>query len=450
VPNRISRRRFVQGTLAATAAAGILGSRPRLLRAANGSPNGRLRLACIGTANQASSDFDQIVASGKVQVMAMCDVDDSFLDKALMKEAAEGAKRFNDYRKMFDTMADQFDAVLVAIPDHQHFPAAMWALNHGKHLYCEKPLCHDVWEVRKLTETAREKKLVTQMGTQIHGMDNYRRVVEKIRAGAIGKVKRAHSWVEGTYVAKEPNKTAPVPSYLHWDLWIGPSAEHEYNPELHPFWWRDYLAYGGGKLADMACHHMDLPTWALGLTAPTTIESHGPDPDPVSGPAWQVVDYHYPAVGDRDPVHLTWYHGSENGKAKRPPQFYDPSLKMPKWGDGSLFEGENGKMLLASYGNHVLLPEVDFKDYRDPEQTIPNAKRGHYYEWVQACLDNKPENCLCRFDYSGPLTEAVQLGVVSHRVGNQKLEWEPANARVTNVADAAKFMKREYRKGWEI
>jgi predicted dehydrogenase len=441
---RISRRRFVKGSLAAAGAAALL--RPGVVRAvaAQRSANERLNVAFIGTQNQAGADFERILASQKVQVIAMCDVDDDFLDKALQKEPAQDAKRFNDYRKMLDEIEKEIDAVVVAVPDHSHFHAAYHAIKLGKHVYCEKPLCHDVLEVRRLTEAAREKKIVSQMGTQIHGMDNYRRVVEKIQAGAIGKVTRAHSWVSGTYVAKKPNASQPVPKNLHYDLWIGPSPERPYNDELHPFWWRDYLAYGGGKMADMACHHMDLPTWALGLTAPETIESHGPAPDPVSGPAWQIVDFHYPAVGDRGPVHLTWYHGD-----KRPPQF-DEKGKMPKWDDGSLFEGENGKMLLAGYDKHVLLPEADFKDYKAPPEAIANNPRGHYHEWVQACLDNKPDATLCRFDYSGPLAEAVQLGVVSHRVGNKKLERDHVAAKVTNCPEAAQYLQREYRKGWEI
>lgn len=443
MPSRISRRRFVQGTLAGAAAAATLG-RPRLLRAADAvSANGKLNVAFIGTHNQASSDFDMIVASKKVNVVALCDVDDIFLDEAMEKPAAEGAKRFNDYREMLDKLDKEIDAVVVAVPDNHHYHAAMHAMNRGKHVYVEKPLCHDVWEARRLKEVVAEKKLVSQMGTQIHGSENYRRVVEKIRAGAIGKVLEAHCWVDGTYTAYPPIVPQPaVPKELHWDLWLGPAPESAYHPKKHPFWWRGWWDFGGGKLADMACHHTDLPKWALGLTAPTTIESHGPDPDPISGPAWQVVDYEYPAVGDRGPVKLTWYHGG----GKRPPQFAEG--KLPKWGDGTLFVGEKG-MLLADYGRHVLLPEVDFKDYKYTGEPIP-ASVGHYNEWVQACLDNKPENCLCRFDYSGPLTEAVQLGVVSHRLGNKKLEWDADAFKVTNASDAMKFMKREYRKGWEI
>lgn len=440
---RISRRRFVQNTFAASAAAAIAG--PRLLRAGEpGGVNGKLNVAFIGTINQASGDFDRIVATGLVHVTALCDIDENNLDSAFEKPAAEGAKRFNDYREMLDKMDDEIDAVLVAIPDHQHFHAATHALRLDKHVYCEKPLCHDVWEVRTLTDLAREKNVVTQMGTQIHGGTNYREVVEKIQAGAIGKVSRVHVWVEGSAVADaQPiDPPPPVPPGVDWDMWIGPAPMRPYHPRYHPFFWRGWWDFGGGRMADMACHHMDLPTWALGLTSPQTVESHGPDPDPESAPAWQIVDYHYPSVGERGAVHLTWYHGD-----KRPPQFAEGML--PEWGDGCLFEGESGKMLLAGYDKHVLLPVDEFKDYAAPEPTIPRSI-GHYKEWVQACLDNKPDAATCRFDYAGPLSEAVQLGVVSHRLGNVKLEWDPVALKCPNAPGAERFLKRQYRKGWEI
>src|SRR4051812_39658646 len=225
-------------------------SRPRLLRAAAGggtSANGRLNVAFIGTANQAGSDFEQIVASKKVKVVAMCDIDDNFLDAALDKPTAQDAKRYNDYRKMLDEMGKDIDACIVAIPDHSHFHAAYHVLQAGKHLYCEKPLCHDIWEVRKLTETAKEKGLVTQMGTQIHGGDNYRRVVEKIQAGAIGKGSRGDVWGSGGQVGERlENPPVPVPKNVHWDLWLGPAAEHQYSPKIHPFNWRGYWDFGGG------------------------------------------------------------------------------------------------------------------------------------------------------------------------------------------------------------
>ncbi len=443
VSNRITRRRFVQSTLATTAAAAAI-ARPRWLRAANQvSANEKLNVAFIGATNQASHDFNMITAAPGVNVVAMCDVDDARLDEGMSKPAAEDARRYNDYRKMLDDMDKEIDAVMVAIPDHQHYHASMSAILRGKHVYCEKPLCHDVWEVRRLTEAAREKKVVTQMGTQIHGEENYRRVVEMIQAGAIGKVSRVHTFVGTAYAGRKLTEPPPpVPEGLHWDEWLGTAPDQPYSPKLHPFSWRGYWDFGGAALADMACHHMDLPTWALGLTAPTTIQAEGPEPDAVGGPESLVVHYHYPAVGDRGPIHLTWYDGG-----KRPPEFAEG--KIPgEWGGGNLFVGDKG-MLMADYGRHVLLPETDFKDYKAPEPTIAKSI-GHYAEWVKACRDNNPAATLCRFDYSGPLTEAVLLGNVSHRLGNKKIEWDAAAMKCPNAPEADKFIKRQYRKGWEI
>ena len=422
---RISRRRFVAEHPRPAAAAAVVDSAPaaRIARAAREpttSANGKLNVAFIGTFNQAAGDYEQIVASDRVNVVALCDIDDNKIDKAMEKPgAAADAKRFNDYREMLDKIDNEIDAVMIAIPDNQHFHAASHAIQRGKHVYLEKPLCHDVWEVRKLTELAREKKVVTQMGTQIHGGDNYRQVVEKIQAGAIGKVNRVHVWVEGAWVAdaKPIDPPPQVPDGVHWDLWIGPAPMRAYHPRLHPYYWRGWWDFGGGRLADMACHHMDLPTWALGLTAPTTIESHGPDPDPESGP--DVADRRLPLPRRRRPrprpPHVV--------PRRQAPAAVQGRHHLPKWGDGTLFEGEKG-LLLAGYDDHKLLPEDKFKDYAHPSRRS-RARIGHYNEWVDACLDNKPEATTCRFDYAGPLTEAVLLGVVSHRVGNKKLEWDP-------------------------
>ena len=444
--NRITRRRVLRNSLAVTAAAAASSAvwRPGWLRAAEDgvSANERLNVAFIGATNQAGSDFNEIVAAPGVNVVAMCDIDDAKLDEGMSKPQAENAQRFNDYREMLDKLDKEIDAVMVAIPDHQHYHASMHAIQRGKHVYCEKPLCHDVWEVRRLTEAARKHNVVTQMGTQIHGGDNYRRVVEKIQAGAIGKVSHVHTFVGGAYSGRKITERPPVPQGVHWDLWLGTAPEWPYSKELHPFSWRGWWDFGGGMLADMACHHMDLPTWALGLTAPQTVQVEGPAPDEVGGPAWLKVNYHYPAVGDRGPVQLTWYHGG-----KRPDEFTQG--KVPgEWGAGNLFVGDKG-MLMADYNRHVLLPEADFKDYKAPEPTIPPSI-GHYKEWVKACREDKPEAALCNFGYSGPLTEAVLLGNVSHRLGGKKIEWDAAALKCPNAPEADKFLKREYRKGWEV
>lgn len=428
MPSRLTRRRFLAASAAVAAA-------PYVKAFAPGEPKEKVRLAVVGVANRGSANLAGVAAEN---VVALCDVDPAHAVKA--RAQFPSAQFFTDYRKMFDAVANKVDAVVVSTPDHTHAHPSLIAMGLGKHLYCEKPLAHSVEEVRLMQQAAKDKKLVTQMGTQIHAGDNYRQVVEKIQAGAIGKVSRVHTWVGTSYAGRGPVKTEPVPAGVHWDLWLGTAPEQPYQPGLHPFSWRGWWNFGGAALADMACHHMDLPTWALGLTAPTTIQAEGPSPDKLGGPEALTVHYHYPAVGDRGPIHLTWYDGSN-----RPAEL----SKIPgEWGGGNIFIGDKG-MMIADYGRHILLPEADFKDYKAPEPTIPRSI-GHYAEWVKACRENKPQATTCNFGYSGPLTEAVLLGVVSHRLGNKKIEWDAAAMKCTNAPEADQFLKREYRKGWEI
>ena len=435
---RLSRRRFVQAAAAAAPLTFMLSLPRRVLGA-----NERLNVACIGVGGRGGEDMDGVAGEN---VVAICDVDDRSLAAAAKKEKIARAKQFKDFRKMYDALGDDIDAVVVGTPDHTHAPAGLAAMALGKHLYCEKPLAHNVREIRLMREAAKKNKLATQMGTQIHAGENYRRVVELIRAGAIGKVTRAHNWVPTSYSGsqknvKRPEGTPPVPKGLDWDLWLGPAKERPYHPDIHPFWWRGWWDFANGALGDMACHHMDLPYWALGLRDPLTVESEGPAPDPEVAPAWQIVDYHYPARGDQPAVHLTWYHGG-----KRPPEFDDPELKLPKgWGAGTLFVGDRG-MLLADYDKHKLLPEEQFKDFKKPEKSIPRSI-GHHAEWIKACKDGTPTTC--NFDYSGALAEAVLLGCVAHKAG-KKLEWDPKGMRCRNAPDADQYLTREYRKGWEL
>ena len=441
MPRRVTRRSFVQ-TSAAVGAAMFL---PRSVWGANE----KLNVACVGVTGRGGEDMDGV---SRENVVAICDCDERNLAVAAKKAEVAKAKQFYDFRKMLETLGDQIDAVVVGTPDHTHAPVALMAMRMGKHVYCEKPLAHNVHEIRLMRETAKQKKLATQMGTQIHAGENYRRVVELIKAGAIGKVERAHNWVPTSYSGsqknvKRPEGTPPVPEGLHWDLWLGPAAERPYHPDYHPFWWRGWWDFANGALGDMACHHMDLPHWALDLRDALTIESKGPQPDNEVAPTWQNVDYHYPAHGNQPPVHLTWYHGG-----KRPPELEEIEAKQAenkdkrpqRWNAGTLFVGEKG-MLLADYDRHVLLPEEKFKDYQRPEKSIPKSS-GHHNEWVKACKTGSPT--LCNFDYSGALAETVLLGCVAYRAGT-KVEWD-AKAMKTQSAAADRFLRRQYRKGWEI
>jgi len=437
MPRRVSRRAFVQTTTAVGAAMFL----PRSVWGANE----RLNVACVGVTGRGGEDMDGV---SRENVVAICDCDERNLKVAAKKAEIMNAKQFYDFRKMLEQMGDQIDAVVVGVPDHNHAPVALAAMRMGKHVYCEKPLAHNVREIRIMRETAKARKLATQMGTQIHAGDNYRRVVELVKAGAIGTVRRAHNWVPTSYSGsqknvKEPQGSPPVPEGLHWDLWLGPAAERPYHPDYHPFWWRGWWDFANGALGDMACHHMDLSHWALDLREPLTVESKAPEYDPIVCPTWQIVDYHYPARGEQPPVHLTWYHGG-----KRPPELeeIEPKLSKPqKWGAGTLFVGEKG-MLLADYDRHVLLPEDQYKDFKPPEKSIPKSA-GHHNEWIKACKTGSPTTC--NFDYSGALAETVLLGCVAHKAG-KKIEWDAKAMKVTNSQDANRYLRRDYRKGWEI
>lgn len=424
---RSTRRSFLKGGAAAAAGFTIL-KRSGL---AHGYPaNDALRIGVVGVAGQGGYDLDNV---SHEDVVALCDVDSDLLAGAAAKHPK--AAQFRDFRKMIE--AGGLDAAVVATPDHVHAPAAALALRAGLHVYCEKPLCHEIVEVRTLTTLAREKKRATQMGTQIHALENYRRVVELVQSGAIGEVTEVHDWVANNYCGGErPTDAPPVPANLDWELWLGPAPARPYSPKYVPFSWRGWWDFGTGSLGDMACHHMDLPFWALGLSHPTSIEAEGPKPHPESTPAWMIVRY-VMKKKDGGSVPLTWYHGG-----RRPKQFEEHLL--PQWGNGTLFVGKKG-MLLADYDKYALLPEADFAGFQPPPQSIAPSI-GHHKEWTEACKGNGTP--LCRFDYSGPLTEAVLLGGVAFRAGT-KISWDPEKMTTRDHA-ADNYLQREYRKGWAL
>ena len=445
----VTRRTFLRTTTASIAALPLA----TVSRTVLGS-NERLAVACIGVGGRGRADVNGVAAHDLTSIIALGDVDDGNL--AATRKDFAAARTFNDYRVMFDTMEKQIDAVVIGTPDHTHAPAMLRALRMKKHVYCEKPLTRTVAEARVIaTETARAG-VVTQMGTQIHARTNYRRVVELVQSGAIGAVRRVHTWVDGGWHGGDRfGEKKPVPAGLHWDLWLGPAPSREYRTELHPFYWRGWWNFGGGTLADMACHHMDLPFWALGLRRPTSVEARGPEVHGEYSPRWLIVDYHFAArsretaghggfLGKTSknpggpPVHLTWYHGG-----KRPPEVLEG--KAPNWGAGSLLVGEKG-MLMTDYNRHRLLPEKDFTDFEPPAAFIPDSV-GHHAEWVDACRSGGPTTC--NFSYAGALTEAVLLGNVSHRCGS-KLEWEAEKLEATNTDAAAEYVRQYHRRGWEV
>jgi len=400
------------------------------------SPNAKVNVGHIGVAGMRGADH-LAAMSGQNQA-ALCDVDERHLEIGGAK--LPNATRYHDFRVMLEKEKG-LDCIVISTPDHIHAPAGVMAMKLGKHVYTEKPLAHTVHEVRLMTDLAAERKLSTQMGTQIHAGDNYRRVVELVQAGAIGKVAEVHVWLGGTpwTASGLPKEGPPAPAGLHWDLWLGPAEERPYSKSYHPQKWRSYWNFGGGHLADMGCHFIDLPFWALKLRHPLTAEAEGPEVDPHGAPPWLVAKWTFPARGELPPVKLTWYHGD-----KVPPQMAEG--KLGDWkGAGALFVGEKG-MLVSNYGQHKLLPEADFKEFKRPEASIAKSV-GHHQEWIDAIKGGKPS--LCAFDYSGPLAETVLLGNVAFRVG-KKLEWDAKSVKASNCPEADRFIHKEYRKGWSL
>lgn len=396
------------------------------------STNEKLDIGIIGVGGQGAYNARNVAGEN---IVALCDVDERMAGAT--REQFPGATAYGDFRRMLDR--EKLDAVVVATPDHTHAVATMAALKAGKHVYCEKPLTHTVYEARRITETARASGLATQMGTQVHARSNYRRVVELVQTGAVGTIEEVHVWVARQWGGHEmPTEEQQAPEGLDYDLWLGPAPYRPYHQAYLPERWRSWWDFGGGTLADMGCHYIDLPFWALHLTAPTTIEAEGPPVHPASCPAWLIVRYTFPRRGVLPPVNLTWWHGG-----KRPPHFEEG--KLPRWGDGVLFVGERG-MLLTDYDHHQLLPREQFQDFERPAPYIPESI-GHHLEWTEACKGRG--RALCHFGYAGPLTETVLLGNVAYRTG-RKLEWDAVAMKATNAPEADAFLRRPYRDGWSL
>jgi predicted dehydrogenase len=296
-----------------------------------------------------------------------------------------------------------------------------------------------VFETRTLTELAAKNKLATQLGTQIHALSNYRRVVELVQSGAIGEVREVHVWCGASYVGGDrPKDAPPAPAHLDWDLWLGPASNRPYHPAYVPFRWRGWADFGNGGLGDFFCHFSDLAFWALKLRYPTSVEAEGPAPHPESCPAWTIVRFEYPARDKLPPVKLTWYDGGKTPSILR-------EASLPRWDAGVLFVGATG-MILSDYGRHVLLPESKFADFKRPPKTIPESI-GHHQEWILACKTGGPTTC--NFGYSGPLTESALLGTVAFRAG-EKFTWDAAHLKAVNCPKADSGLRREYRKGWTL
>jgi predicted dehydrogenase len=421
------------GALASLPAVWVDAAEPRPSR----SPNEKLNIACIGIGGQGASDTDQVSTEN---IVALCDVDDAYAAKTFNKYPK--AKRYKDYRVMMDEMNRQIDAVVVSTPDHHHAPASVLAMKHGKHVYCQKPLTHTVYEARVMMETARKQKVTTQMGNQGH--PNYARLVEVIQSGAIGPVHEVHVWTDRPIWPQgmeRPKESQPVPATLDWDLWLGPAPFRPYNSAYLPFVWRGWWDFGTGALGDMACHIMDGAFWSLGLKYPVSIEAQGEPHMPESAPKWSIIHYEFPKRGKMPSVRLTWYDGG-----KKPSEEVLEGHVLPKDSNGSLFIGSKGKILIEHGGQPKRMEGKNLVDITDPAPYLPRVDN-HYQEWVRACKTGGKTGS--NFDYAATMTESVLLGNVALRVG-KKVEWDAKKMRATNAPEADELIRTEYRKGWSL
>jgi predicted dehydrogenase len=447
--NRIqktSRRGFLGRSVTAFATFSIVPGYVLGLRGQT-PPSGKLNVACIGVGGRGGATLGGV---SRENVVALCDVDENRSASAAEKHPA--AKRYRDFRVMFDELAKTIDAVVVATPDHTHAVAAMAAIKRGKHVYCEKPLAHSIGEVRALLQAAREHKVITQLGNQGHSFDSIRAFCEMIWDGAIGNVHTIHAVAQAKHckidqlplLAERP----PVPPALDWDLWLGPAQFRPYHPVYLPGKWRAWSPFGSGAIGDWVCHVVDPVFWALDLGAPRSVLAEAKDYDPKKHgdtfPAGSKVTYEFAAKGARGPVKLVWFDGDETPPR---PEELEPDKKLP--GTGAIVMGDKGTIIYGSHGagGVRLIPEAKAKAYTPPPQKLPRVK-DHMVDWLDAIRAGKPAGS--NFDYGGPLTEVALLGIIATKLLGQKLEWDGARMRFTNSSEANRHLRPAFRKGWSL
>lgn len=421
---QLNRRRMMQTS--ALASAGFwIGTQAK----AADSPNEKLNIACIGIGGRGAANVGGVESQN---IVALCDVDDSRAGKAYEKHPK--AKKYIDFRKMLDEMDKEIDAVVVSTPDHTHFHPSMMAMQMGKHLYCEKPMAHTVWEAREMTKMAAKMRVATQLGVQRHTLTNMHRSVELIQAGAIGKVSEVHCWISGDRgMPAMPTDKMAAPPGLDWDLWLGPAKERPYHTAYCPYGWRFWWDFGTGETGNWGCHILDTPYWALGLKYPTKVAGSGPAIDDQRTPKAMTTSFEFADQG----VTLHWYH-AKNG----PPILQEKGLSDR--GMNTLFIGADG-MLLTGFSKYKLYPEDKFAEFKAPEQTIEDSP-GFYKEWFTACKGGPPATC--DFDYSGPLSETVLLGNAAYRAGGG-FDWDANALTASGNEKVPQFLRTEFRKGWE-
>lgn len=407
--------------------------------------NEKLRVASVGTGGKGQSDLNGVSASPHVDVVALCNIDESEKHLGWAAKKFPSATTFTDWRRLLDKPA-AFDAVIVSTPDHMHAPIALPAMARGKHVFCQKPLTHTVQEARQMRQAAARNKVVTQMGNQIQSHEFYRTAVKLVHSGAIGPVKEVHSWQAGSMkwmlVDDRPPGADVVPKTVHWDEWLGVAPTRPFKSTIYHDWnWRAWQDFSNGQLGDFGCHILDPVFMAIGLTSPTKVSAEAVLPNKEVWYKRSVVRYEFPATPrTAGPLALTWYDG-EGNMPPREKLGLAASVKLPV--SGSLLIGEKGSLLVPHVAKPRLLPEERYADFK--VETVPGVD--HYTTWADACRGVGTTHS--NFGYAGVLTEAVLLGTVAMRTPGVTLAWDPAAMKVTNSPAATALLRKEYRAGWE-
>jgi predicted dehydrogenase len=438
---RLNRRQALAGMGAMGAGALGLGGLSAL--ADDRASDAKLKLAIVGCGGQG---FDNLGHVSGENIVALCDVDESRAAEAFKKHPK--ARRFRDYRKMFDALRGQIDAVVVSTPDHMHAPISLLAMEMGKHVYCEKPLTWGIEEARRMAKLAKEKGLATQMGTQGMAGDRSRKGIEVIRSGVLGKVTDLHVWTDRPKKwwpqgIDRPKDTPPVREGLDWDLWLGVAPARPYNAAYCPFVWRGWKDFGTGAVGDMGIHNTAMPFAALQLGPPSSgeiVETSGLKDE--TFPVWSMVKVQFAARGEQGPVTLHWYDGG-----KKPSSDLVGGRKLAD--NGAIVVGTKGTLSSVEWtgGDWLLLPEERFRDYQAPKPSLPRApKQSHHQEWLQACRGGP--SAFCRFDgFASQLTEALLVANLALRLG-RKIVWDAEKMEVRDRPEAVPIVKRSYRTGW--
>ena len=468
-----SRRTFIRNT--SLAATGFFIVPRHVLGRGYVAPSDKLRIAGIGVGGKGQSDLSEFAKSPRAQIVALCDVDDRSAAKS--RSNFSNAKYYKDFREMLDKEKDNIDACSISTPDNTHAVATLAAMQLGKHVYTQKPLTHDIYEARVLTEAAKKYKVVTQMGNQGGSGDGVRKMKEMVDAGLIGEVHTVHCWTNRPVWPQgipTPTGNYEIPPELDWDLWLGPAKKIEYNPNYLPFNWRGWWAFGTGALGDMACHIMDPVFRILPIDYPSDVQAS------VSGnwkgffaegnytescPPSSIIHLTYPRKDGKGKIKVSWMDG---GLLPERPDELGPDEQMGNWDGGVIFEGTKGKVMADCYGaNPRLLPTKLMKEKTMPAEKIKRVPEGHYVQWVNACIDGYGKGVTSSpFEYAGPFTESILIGNLAIRswmmqnpsgkgwgdkyLGRKKLLWDAKNMKITNFDEANQFVKREYRDGWKL